>query len=202
MCRCKKFLEEFANWSTGHTGSPGTNQTWNVVNFLMTRNFVGNNRKRIVAYGEGILELDPTRKFLHSPPGTPGRPDASPGKMYFSDRFITVGWAAGVRSTPAPGNPCSLQLSTFDPGPGPFFPGNPLYTGPFCGNNTDSFRLQIDIETGETTYFDLTWHFNAVLDLRCANGVLYGFSRETTATPWACVISLTKGTVSKAAPPR
>jgi hypothetical protein len=200
MCKCKKILQDLATYSEGHTGNPQTDQTWNVVNFLMTRNFVNNSGARVVAFGTGILEEDPTKKFLWSPPGTAGRPDASPGSMYFSDRTILVNGSPSVKTTPSPPNSCNIQLAGINPGPGPFFGVPPVYTGPFCANALDHFRLQIDIETGRLTYIDLTWNFTSTLDMRCANGVMYGFSNETTQVPWACVISLTKGTVTKPGP--
>jgi len=137
---------------------------------LITRNFLGNNGKRIVAFGEGILETDPTGKFLLSPPGNRNRLEASPGKMYFNDRKVSVA------------DPRPVPPNTFPPGP--------LYQGPFSSLATDSFRLQIEVETGRTVYTDLTWNCTATLELRCANEVMYGFSTETTALPWACVISL------------
>src|SRR5262249_24312964 len=152
--------------------------TFNVTDFLMTRNFAGDTGDRIVAFGKGILELDPTKQFLHSPPGTPGRPLASPASMLFSDRMIEVNGAPNVKMTVDTRDACSILATGFDPGAGPFLAGPVLYTGPFCATRADSFLLRIDLETGETTYTDS--HCTATLELRCANGVLYGFSTETT----------------------
>ena len=197
MCRCKQMLQEFASWSQGPAVRGGTVEfptfTWQVTNFLITRNFAQASGARVVAFGTGTLELDPTGRFLYSPPGTvSGRPQKAPGSMFFNDRTITV-QTTSVNQTAS--NPCSISLAGVAPPPPPSFSfPNTAYTGPFCANNTDSFRLQIDVQTGQTTYFDLTWNFTSTLTLRCANGVLYGFSNETTQTPWTCVISLTKGT--------
>jgi hypothetical protein len=198
MCRCKQMLKEFADWSQGDAVRTGPVEfptiTWQVSNFLISRNFLNPNGTRSTAFGQGHLELDPTKRFLYSPPGgITGRPPALPGKLYFQDRFITI-QTTSVNQTAT--SPCDINLVGIAPsgggGPSLSIP-NTVYTGPFCAHATNSIRLQIDIETGQTTYFDLTANVTSTLNLRCANGVLYGFSNETTQVPWACIISLTKG---------
>jgi hypothetical protein len=195
MCRCKKFLKDFADWSQGdflRTGTESFQYSGKVTSFLIVRNFLDNGA-RVVGYGNGILELDSTKRFLVSPPGARLRPKPAPGKMFFSNRGIRCVGGKGVQLSPSSGDTCDIEVVGFADTRTIVFPLN-IYTGLFCANNPDLFRLQIDLEIGQTTYVDLTQHFTSILDLRCGNGVLYGFSRETTAAPWACVISLTKDT--------
>jgi hypothetical protein len=82
---------------------------------------------------------------------------------------------------------------------GPFhLPVAPFYR--FNLAAADNIQLQIDIETGRLTLTLLTWgNAQGTADLRCANGVLYGFFNP----PWdgGLMLSLRKAQLKYQKPP-
>jgi hypothetical protein len=81
----------------------------------------------------------------------------------------------------------STSMWAFPPPPGGFsFP-----TNPFDPNATHRFTITIDIETGRLTFSDPTSNLHETADLRCANGLMYGFANTPSATPRAFLIGFT-----------
>jgi hypothetical protein len=70
-------------------------------------------------------------------------------------------------------------------------PGGGFATNPFDPNATHPVTITIDIETGRLTFSDPRAHVNETADLRCANGVMYGFAHSSSATPRAFLIAFT-----------
>jgi hypothetical protein len=62
-------------------------------------------------------------------------------------------------------------------------------TNPFDPNATHPVTITIDIETGRLTFSDPRANVNEAADLRCANGVMYGFANSSSATPRAFLIA-------------
>jgi hypothetical protein len=75
-------------------------------------------------------------------------------------------------------------------------PGGGFATNPFDPNATHPVTITIDIETGRLTFSDPRAHVNETADLRCANGVMYGFANSSSATPRAFLIAFTTSFVS------
>jgi hypothetical protein len=82
-----------------------------------------------------------------------------------------------------------FNTSTWGP-PGSFFQINP-----FDPNATQASTITIDIETGRLTFSDPASNVNETADLRCANGLMYGFANSSSATPRAFLIGFTTSAV-------
>jgi hypothetical protein len=75
------------------------------------------------------------------------------------------------------------------------FPGSLFQQNPFNPNATQQCTITIDIQTGRLTFSDPASNVNETADLRCANGLMYGFANSSSATPRAFLIGFTTSAV-------
>ena len=169
MCKCKKMLQQYVDWCKKPVSDPSRQKyfvDFNIVTIEPGRFFTSycntdpqgasiNNG----SVSDGILSLS----SVFFPADTPGlflsangKFLEGTGKQMFSDRSITV---------QVPSNPSSGGIDL-----------KPSKTYRFNPEKADKLGIRIDIETGQTTFTLLTWGSGqSKADLRCANGVLYGF---------------------------
>ena len=117
--------------------------------------------------------------------------------------FTLVTNMGGDAHATAPNNPVSYGTGelTLDASGRTFIGNGTLYfntslwgtpgsfaTNPFDPNATHAIAVTIDIETGRLTFSDPRSHVNETADLRCANGLMYGFANSSSATPRAFLI--------------
>lgn len=169
MCKCKKMLQKYVDWCK----QPVSNSSYqkyfvdfNIVTIEPGNFFTsycntdpqgaeiskGSASGGILSFSSNSFPTDTPRLFLSAN----GKFLEGTGKQMFSDRSITV---------QVPSNPSSGGIDL-----------KPSKTYRFNPEKADNLGIRIDIETGQTIFTLLSWGGGqSKADLRCANGVLYGF---------------------------